>query len=232
MTLVATGKAFQGSFGAQDNAVTIRYRYRTSSGSYPAWRAFDDVVWDGNNFTATAQITGLDYTQKYIFQAAVEDGLHAYPGVISKSVGITAMPVFDWGENDFRFRVPVYDQTGAQIGNSETEWQNPPMLLGTQYRTTERYLGKVVYAKLVDFGALPNAGNKTVAYYGKGSTSVVDLRIMLSDGCMLSAGYGRDRGHNTSSGMYIDCTKYNVRIYTEADFSGLTAYALVKYTID
>ena len=40
------------------------------------------------------------------------------------------------------------------------EWINPPMLLGTEYRTTERYLGKPVYAKLVDLGEGTNG--KTV----------------------------------------------------------------------
>ena len=34
------------------------------------------------------------------------------------------------------------------------EWVNPPMQLGVEYRTTERYLGKPVYCKLVDFGML------------------------------------------------------------------------------
>ncbi len=34
------------------------------------------------------------------------------------------------------------------------EWINPPMDLGTEYRTTERYLGKPVYVKLVDCGEL------------------------------------------------------------------------------
>lgn len=34
------------------------------------------------------------------------------------------------------------------------EWVNPPMILGTEYRTIERYLGKPVYAKAVDCGQI------------------------------------------------------------------------------
>ena len=34
------------------------------------------------------------------------------------------------------------------------EWLNPPMELGVEYRTTERYLGKPVYAKAVDCGQI------------------------------------------------------------------------------
>lgn len=35
------------------------------------------------------------------------------------------------------------------------EWLNPPMEVGVEYRTTERWLGKVVYTKLFYYGSLP-----------------------------------------------------------------------------
>ena len=43
-----------------------------------------------------------------------------------------------------------------------TEWFNPPMILGVEYRTTERYLGKPVYRKLIWGGPLPNTGYSNV----------------------------------------------------------------------
>lgn len=42
--------------------------------------------------------------------------------------------------------------------NGVVEWFNPPMLLGDEYRTQERYLGKPVYRKLIWGGPLPNSG--------------------------------------------------------------------------
>lgn len=42
----------------------------------------------------------------------------------------------------------VYINTATQ--NNPWEWVNPPMELGVEYRTTERYLGKPVYTKLLD----------------------------------------------------------------------------------
>lgn len=39
------------------------------------------------------------------------------------------------------------------------EWVNPPMLLGVEYRTTERYLGKPVYKRTENIGAMPAPGN-------------------------------------------------------------------------
>lgn len=46
----------------------------------------------------------------------------------------------------------------------EWEWVNPPMALGVEYRTTERYMGKPVYTKLVDCGYMPNATTKGVVH--------------------------------------------------------------------
>lgn len=50
------------------------------------------------------------------------------------------------------------------LNGSNVEWVNPPLALGVEYRTTERYLGKPVYVKAVNFGSGPNAATKTVAH--------------------------------------------------------------------
>ena len=39
------------------------------------------------------------------------------------------------------------------------EWFNPPMILGVEYRTTERFNGDPVYAKVVDCGDMPAANS-------------------------------------------------------------------------
>lgn len=43
------------------------------------------------------------------------------------------------------------------------EWVNPPMALGVEYRTTERYNGGTKYKRLFGFGQLPNTGVKGIA---------------------------------------------------------------------
>lgn len=48
--------------------------------------------------------------------------------------------------------------------NGAVEWLNPPMVLGVEYRTTERYDGHPVYIKRVDCGEMPNAKTKRVDY--------------------------------------------------------------------
>lgn len=43
----------------------------------------------------------------------------------------------------------------------EWEWENPPMSVGVEYCTTERWSGKPVFTKLVDCGAMTNGGSFT-----------------------------------------------------------------------
>lgn len=97
-TLTINGNYFNGSFGATNNTLTVQYR--TNSGSWVDATA----TLTGNTYTATVNLTGLDYTQSYTFQAKAVDKL-ATATTDSKTVKST--PIFDWGENDFHFHVPV-----------------------------------------------------------------------------------------------------------------------------
>lgn len=74
---------------------------------------------------------------------------------------------------------------------SPWEWVNPPMELGVEYRTTERYMGKPVYTKLVDFGAFPAATTKIVAHGVENILYVVavDAMSFKSDFCVYSTSF-------------------------------------------
>lgn len=109
MTLTVTGKYFNGSFGAVDNALYAIFRYKENGGSWKDWMKFDTVTISGNEYAATKNLTGLDYQTIYTFQAWVSDQLYpnASPGVYSAEKSVIARPVFHWGEEDFAFHVPV-----------------------------------------------------------------------------------------------------------------------------
>lgn len=165
-SLVVSGLFYNGSIGKTSNSLTVQYRMKTAYGSYGSWTNISSVSKSGNNYTATANFTGLDYQTVYTFQARAIDALNT-GGVASAEKAVISQPVFDWGKNDFKFNVPVYDKTGSQIGNSETEWQNPPMALAgdtiedhAEYRTTKRMYGLPVYQCLIKLGYV-SAGTST-----------------------------------------------------------------------
>lgn len=103
---------------------------------------------------------------------------------------------------------------------TQWEWPDPPMALGVEYRTTERYMGKPVYKKLVNFGKLPNNTYKDVAH----GISNLQWAISVS---------GESNGDNLIGNAYIDYVNVgtsNIRIKTNTDRSGVGASVLIKYT--
>lgn len=61
----------------------------------------------------------------------------------------------------------------SKIG--EWEYLNPPMELGTEYRTTERYLGKPVYVQVVDCGTIPAQGTHKDLPLPSDTNSIVSI---------------------------------------------------------
>lgn len=59
-----------------------------------------------------------------------------------------------------------------KIVDGEKEWLNPPMVLGVEYRTTERWNGKAVYTKLVNYGGMPAQTTWAVAH-GCAATNIL-----------------------------------------------------------
>lgn len=110
---------------------------------------------------------------------------------------------------------------GAQI--YPWEWVNPPMQLGVEYRTTERYLVKPVYCQLVNFGALPNATQKVVKHNIPNVSSVISVYGSAQEQAIVVGAFGMK-----VTGINADNT--NVAIWTSADLSNYSAYVAMKYT--
>ena len=71
---------------------------------YGEWIETGAVLNDDNTYRAEVSLTALNYLNRYTFQAMAVDLLSSVESV-EKTVKTT--PVFDWGENDFNFNVPV-----------------------------------------------------------------------------------------------------------------------------
>lgn len=112
------GNWFNGSFGSVSNSRTVQYRYKLDGGSYGSWTTLTSTA-TNNTYNAPATTIVLDYHNKYIFQARIVDTLNTK--TTAEQVVIT-LPVFDWGEHDFHFNVPIilssasYGSTLPQTG--------------------------------------------------------------------------------------------------------------------
>lgn len=104
------------------------------------------------------------------------------------------------------------------------EWINPPMQLGVEYRTTERYLGKPVYVQAVNFGTLPNAATKSVTWATSGVVlAVLSVEATTTQGAPLGLGA-------SLSGTEITATTTTLYVKSSGDYSDNTAVFRVKYT--
>ncbi len=97
------GNYFNGSFGKVENTLTVQYRYRIAGGSWSSYTSMS-VSKSGNTYSAFANLTGLNYEATYEFEYRAADQLMTVDTALS---GVTTLPVFHWGANDFAFEVPV-----------------------------------------------------------------------------------------------------------------------------
>ena len=117
-----------------------------------------------------------------------------------------------------------------RIVDGVTEWLNPPMQWGVEYRTAERHSGKPVYVKWFDIGSLPNNTYKQFSP-GLGNATVVSMQ-----GFYNAADYTFPIP-KISNGGYVEIWYYirsqgsnpYIQVYTKYDFSSATATFLLKY---
>lgn len=117
VTLTISGSFFNGSFGAKANSLNLYYRYKPNGGSYGSDVKITNIAKSGNTYTATVTVSGLDYKTGYVFEAYATDELMTATGTTS---AVKVTPVFDWGENDFKFNVPVILPKSYYFDDEET----------------------------------------------------------------------------------------------------------------
>lgn len=136
------------------------------------------------------------------------------------------------GHNLITLTTPTFISADDTLPSGETlaavmEYQNPPMLLGVEYKTTERYLGKPVYVMAFQFGALPNTSDKEVAMPETDNTcKIFEIHGYTSTYMTLPGVSG------TASGLEIKLTGISNSAYviTGSDRSSATATIVAKYT--
>lgn len=115
-----------------------------------------------------------------------------------------------------------------KLADGTVEWVNPPMAIGVEYRTIERYFGQPVYAKLVDCGAGPNATRKTVS----AGISNVDRAVSANGswGVMSIPYEWFSRDSSGAQAITIALNGGSIEIASTVNYSARTIYALIKYT--
>ena len=100
-----SGNFFNDTFGAVHNEVSITYRCKIGDAEYgaPAQVPVADISTNGNTYSADVTLTDIEYKNRYVIEATVTDKLSS----ATNTTTVKIIPIFDWGEDDFNFNVPV-----------------------------------------------------------------------------------------------------------------------------
>lgn len=115
------GNFYFETFGAVTNTLQVQVRYKEyGAEKFNAWVDVDKLTKHSKSYEATGAITGLDYQKTYVCEARAIDKLMT---VNSAVANLKTVPVFDWGEEDFNFNVPVTIQ-GWDYGSNVVLWES------------------------------------------------------------------------------------------------------------
>lgn len=187
------------------------------------------LLTSADNLDALMKNGWYTYDRSNVPQGTLPTALASYASLIKVSAAGNTCVQEAYDPTDSNLHGTVLRRTvyglgaGAQI--YPWEWVNPPMQLGVEYRTTERYLSKPVYCKLIDFGSLPNATKKMV--YFNNNSSIIISAVGITSYMVLLLGTGENE-HNAT----LKVRNNTITIETTDNQTSYTATILVKYYKD
>lgn len=134
-------------------------------------------VFDGMKRVATdEEVQAIGESGLYYYNGpSLSDGCLA--GIIRAEVGSNIYKTLWYTDfNGYHLRRELVNGTWGPW-----EWENPPMTINVEYRTTERWDGNAVYCKRLSIGALPNNSAKQVQHGLYGSL-VIRQEAVTSNG--------------------------------------------------
>lgn len=199
----------------------------------PRWKSGIDFAPNG---IVSDNIGSLSYSDWWasiseIYAAMPDNTRKIVHGIINVAGDI---PTGSWSAELVRFTVGYGYVEISNDGNSTVrraisgswqpwEWVNPPMVLGTEYRTTERWMGNPVYVRAVQID-LSTSGYKS-ASLGSGVTGVKSLTsYVLSDG-----GYAIDPAYVELLTIQVDIGSNSLKVNSAA-YTNKFLRTIVKYT--
>lgn len=179
-----------------------------------------DALYDETNATETKLITWVDNATTWRWFATL------YKSSTNNGILIASSPIYAGTQ---MIKTKYYG-----VWN-DWEWINPPMYIGTEYRTAERYMGKPVYTALINLGQLPSE----IA----SQTSIYDILNTVGSPKTDTLVYTELHTIDSNGGSWLNDTQSltwfvgkqssgnpYIRLKPTTDLSSYSARLLLKYT--
>lgn len=167
VAITVYGKYYKGGFGKVDNQLKITWRLDEHNTLFDSG-TFEDVYVTpdaDNNYSYTFQRTNLNYLDVYELTVGVSDV--AVPTEVYAEAIIAAVPVFDWGRQDFNFNVPVTITSGEVTASVPSIVEQGTNYTGWTYRKWSDGIAECWYSKTVS----AKINTATGSGYGSGAVS-------------------------------------------------------------
>ena len=225
-----TGNFWSGNFGAVNNSLDVKYKLY-EKGSSGSWIATTPTINASNNtYSASVSVSGLDYQKKYEIVAYAADAAYIWANddaVYTPFKTMSCIPVFDWGEDDFNFNVPVnmgenviFDNGGTGIRGTTTTGIEVQAFAPCN-TNNNCVIGYGGYSE--EMGGTNLYGNE-VRIYSKGSVTVNGMEI-AENKVLWSGGYYMTDAHtinlsetvsNQANGIVLVFSRYNAGVVNES----------------
>lgn len=134
LEFAVSGNYFAGNFGATANSLTLAFKFGDND-----WENLTPQIDSENNsFSATHSISNLDYKGRYNLLVKASDKIAE---VRTDEKTVTAIPVFDWGAENFRHNTDVLLAAQTKIidsrGMNAVSSANQMILLGDSASETQ-----------------------------------------------------------------------------------------------
>ena len=219
------GNYYSGSFGSKSNSLTVKVSYK--SGSSTVNVSVSPTIGSDGEYSVEKEISGLNYDSTYTFTVTVSDQVSSIEKTVPLGRGI---PVFDWGQNDFYFNVPVYMDgnllkgLGTPVDNDDaiplgyakrniSVTSNKILAVGDTFTVSESIIDKNPVIAILSYGQTfgrvsGSTGNKTVIFHSvTNASSGVYINFatfsVTDDGLTLTL-TATKRFLLTSSGMTVE----------------------------
>lgn len=241
--LTYNGNYFNGSFGATNNSLTIRYRYKESgTDTWSAYKTLTSTLSD-NSYSNTVSLgTEFDYKKAYNFEIQAIDKLQTVTNSEgSVSQGIPMLALFKEYIEMFGNEVFTYDDENDKllisrdltISDSDIKLGDIQDIYSTEEIKTNKVWvdGKPLYRKTIYLEKLPSTTGTDIEY-DCGFTNNVSVKKMYGYAYSSNLGFvfplpfvGQ---HYISLNFHAKTNKLGV--YVTIDRSGFTGHVTLEYT--
>lgn len=232
VSLSVSGKWWDGQFGealmSTYNNLTVSYRTRQSGGE---WSEYTDLkINPETDYSFSATISGIDYRYVYEIEVMAQDSAKS---VTSSFIIPKGIPLYDWGENDIHFNIPLtfsaeaLSQTKENLGIKEPEAVNPADILAWKEIGSWEYGGSLEhdFTQYTEIMFVCDYYNDGFNGWG-GGTLIIPVIVLRDD---VEVMYFGSRSFGTS-GFTVQMTTSKVETYgVYVDGSTYSGYKIYCY---